>query len=147
MTPFSSLRAKRSRRGEAFACKTCRRVNLYGTNASPLPSLDPVDFRHVLADDLLPGWLRHRLDQLAQLVHVIPRVVEVREVRRPEELVRPDKIDDVAEGFFVRVARNPALPVEVITRLLLQPHSVPQRTVVHRVHAVEQVARPAGARL
>ena len=67
-------------------------------------ALDFVDLSYVLANDLLPGCLRHWLHQFTQLIHIIPRVVEVREIRRPEELVRSDKVNNVAKGFFVRVA-------------------------------------------
>ena len=71
--------------------------------------LDSIDLGRVITDHLLAGRGRHRLDQFAQLRHVVPGVVEVGKIRRPEKFVRSDKIHDVAEGLFVRVARDPAL--------------------------------------
>src|SRR5216683_6966802 len=86
-----------------------------------LASLDSVDPGGVGADDFLAGLGRHRLDQFTQLRHVIPGMVEVRKIRRPEKFVGSDEIDDVAEGLFIRVAGDPALPIKIVTRLLLQP--------------------------
>ena len=74
-------------------------------------------------------------------------MVEVREIRGPEELVIADKIDHIAKRLLVGVARDPALAMKIVAGLFLERHRLTQRAVVDRVHAVEQIAGPARAGL
>src|SRR5262245_36224826 len=102
---------------------------------------------HVVAHELPARRGRQELHELGQLGQVARRVVGVREVRRPEELVLADARDDAGERALVRVARDPALALEVEARLLAEARVAAERRRVHRVHPLEPVADPPGARL
>src|SRR5262245_50658234 len=102
---------------------------------------------HVVAHELPARRGREELHELRELGQVARRVVGVREVRRPEELVLADARDDAGERALVRVARDPALALEVDARLLREARVAAERGRVDRVHALEPVADPAGAGL
>src|SRR6266851_9861802 len=57
----------------------------------------------------IPRRLRHRLDHFAQLLEVIPRMVGMRVVARPEKLVLAHERHQPRDRPFVRVSRNEAL--------------------------------------
>src|SRR5436190_4167214 len=102
---------------------------------------------HVVAHELPARRRRQELDQLRQLRAVARCVVGVREVGGPEELVLADVRDDARERALVRVARDPALALEVDARLLRESGVPSERRRVDRVHPLEPVADPARARL
>src|SRR5229473_2758325 len=104
--------------------------------------------RDVLAHYSAASRLRHRLDHFAQLLEVIPRMVGMRVVARPEKLALAHERHQPRDRPFVRVSRNEALTLEIVRRFLAQLHRLTDsRAADDRVAAIEEVADPSGARL
>src|SRR5216684_5394375 len=76
----------------------------------------------VLAHNSTASRLRHRLDHFAQLLEVIPRMVGMRVVARPEKLVLAHKRHQPRDRPLVRISRNEALTLKIVRRFLAQLH-------------------------
>src|SRR3989475_10249458 len=112
---------------------------------TPSRSCEPVGSRDVLAQNSAAPGLRHRRDHPAQLFQIRAGMIGMRVVARPEELVLADVRHQRGDRALVRVRRDEALPLEVVRRLLLQPHGRAERRPGEgRVGAVEEVTDPAG---
>src|ERR1041385_7846100 len=73
-------------------------------------------------------------------------MIRMREVRRPEKAVTPYDLDDGGYRLFIRVSRDPALPLKIGARRFLHPCRLAERHSVHGVHAIEQIADPTRLR-
>src|SRR5204862_240851 len=80
----------------------------------------PVERRRVRADEAQPGRGGQRVRERRELLHVVGAVVAVRIVRRPEEAIGADVVDDEGEAPLVRVGRDPALTPDVVARQIAQ---------------------------
>src|SRR5713101_3759107 len=95
--------------------------------------------RDVLAHDSAASRLRHRFDHFAQLFEVIPRMVGMRVVARPEKLVLAHERHQPHDRTLVRVSRNEALAFEIVRRFLAQLHRLTySRSADDRVAAIEE---------
>src|SRR5208282_2004369 len=91
--------------------------------------------------------LLHRRDHPLQLLEIIPGMIGMRIVTRPEELVLADNRHNRSNSTFVRIRRDITLPLEVVRRLLLEPDRRAERSAVEDgVAAIEEVADPSGLR-
>src|SRR5712691_10124679 len=61
----------------------------------------PVNKPDVLAEDFSQRRLRQRGHELSELLHVVPGVIRMREVGRPEEAVGTDELDYLPERLLV----------------------------------------------
>src|SRR5438876_10274282 len=106
-----------------------------------------VAVEHVLAEQLRARRLGQAVREFDQVREVVRRMVGVREVTRPEEAVLADDRDHPGHGTFIRIAGDPALPAEVLTRFVLQGHTLAVRGLIDRIHTFDPIANPARANL
>src|SRR5260221_9184200 len=69
-------------------------------------------------------------------------MIRMRKIRRPEKALTPHYLDDRGYGLFIRVSRDPALPLKISAGGFLHPCGLAERHSVHGVHAIEQIADP-----
>src|SRR5262249_12464312 len=75
------------------------------------------------------------------------RVIIMGVIGRPGELIRPQVVDNVCEGFLIWVSRNPALALEVKAGFLFEWNGTTECGLAGRIHAIEQMPDPSGTRL
>src|SRR5262249_51129651 len=110
--------------------------------AVPSSSIQPVAIPDIGAEDLRARRLREQAHESLKIRNVVWGMVAMREVTGPKEPILSDEWNHSGDRALVRVARYPALAPEVLTRLVLQRHGLPDRRLEARIHPLEPVADP-----
>src|SRR5580658_5479066 len=123
----------------------CRRMR---AEQPALQSDELVRARYILAEYAAASRRSHRRDHPLQLFKIVAGMIGMRIVGRPEELVLADNLHHRRYRAFVGIGGDVTLALEVVRRLLLEPHRRAERGAVEDgVAAIEKVADPSGLRL
>src|SRR5829696_4968219 len=74
-------------------------------------------------------------------------MISMGKITCPEKTILTDKGNNASERAFIRIARHPALALEIEARLLCERHALPNRRFVHCIHAIQPIADPTATDL